>query len=60
MVHSYKSEIISRTIQGERNGARARVATGEQEGEVHKYGEGETGMETVPDESWEDVSVYSF
>ena len=40
------------------NGARARVATGEHEGEEQNGEEGATGQAKVPDESQADASVH--
>ena len=48
---SYKPKINSRTVQGDKNGVRAWVATEGQEGEVNEEVEGTTGQTMVPDES---------
>ena len=47
---SYEPKIKNSKVQGERNGAGARVATGEQEGEHQDGKEGATGHATMPDE----------
>ena len=57
---SYKPKISSRTVQGERNGARARVVTVEQEGGGQDDDEGATGQATVTDEARADVSIHGF
>ena len=55
---SYEPKINSRTLQGQRNGSIARVATGEQEGEENEGGKGETEQTMVTDQSWADVFVH--
>ena len=47
----------SRTVQGERNRAGARIDT---RGKVGQVGQGATEQAKVPDESREDVSVHGF
>ena len=57
---SFEPKINSKTIQGERNGAGARVATGGQDRGGNEDGEGATGKAMVPDESRTDLSVHGF
>ena len=57
---SYKPKSNSRTVQGERNGAGALVATGGQDREVNEDGEGAMGHSKMPDKSQADVSVHGF
>ena len=47
-------------VQGERNRARARVVTGEQDGDEQDDDEGMTGQETFPDGSRAYVLVHGF
>ena len=47
-------------VQGEKNRARARVVTGEQEGGDQDDEEGATGQSLVPDELRPDASVHGF
>ena len=57
---SYKPKINSRTVQGDMNGSRSKVATGEQEGGEQGGEEGVTGQEMVPDKSRADVALHGF
>ena len=50
----------SRTVQGERNQAGARIDTGIKGVQVGQVGQGATEQAKVPDESREDVSVHGF
>ena len=57
---SYEPKINSRTVQGERNRAGARVVTREQEGSDQEVKNVATGQARVPDDSRTDVYAHGF